>query len=252
MIGFGNPRSVTIFTGRFGSGKTEVAINYALQLAQGIERSGVERGSGSRSGLVGRHLDMSGVLLVDLDIVTPYFRTREVADSMHVRGVEVVSPSVIGQHLDTPAITPQIMGAIEQRQRYSVLDVGGDHQGARALGGFSSAIGRRDYAMHFVVNPFRPFTQDPAGLKDSIHEIETSARLAVTSLVSNPNLMGETTPGGIVSGHSSVEAFAMELDLPIAFVCLERRWIEELGSNHFAQPVLPLDRFFVQSWEETL
>lgn len=247
----GRASSITVFAGRFGSGKTEAAINYALQLAQRSAPETAGRERTSSDGVGNRVSPLGGVILVDLDIVTPYFRTREMADSMRAQGVAVVSPSVIGQHLDTPAITPQILGAIEQRQRHTVLDVGGDRQGARVLGGLSSAIDRRGYEMHFVVNPYRPFTQDLASLEKSVREIQDSARLKVTSLVSNPNLIGETTPGHILKGHSRVEGFARELGLPIAFVCLERRWVAELGSNHFVQPVLILDRFFVHPWEET-
>ena len=219
---------ITVFAGRFGSGKTEAAINYALAL---VGKQG------------------ASPILIDLDIVTPYFRSRETATAMQERGVEVVAPSIVGQHLDMPAITPQILGAIQQDQRPVVLDVGGDRQGARALGQFSSAIQQCGYAMHFVVNPYRPFTDTLAGLQSSIAEIEASARLRVSSLVSNPNLIGETTAEQIVDGHAKIEAFAKELGLPIAFVCVERGWAGRLDSNHFAQPVLALDRFFVMTWE---
>ena len=220
---------ITIFAGRFGSGKTETAINYAVQEA--------------------KSLHPASCILIDLDIVTPYFRTREKAEAMRERGVEVVAPSIVGQHLDMPALTPQILGAIQQTERRVVLDVGGDQQGARALGQYSAAIQRQGYTMHFVTNPYRPFTGTLAGLRQSIAEIEASSRLQVTSLVSNPNLICETTPEQIAEGHARIEAFAEELGLPLAFVCVERRWAGQFAGNHFAQPVLVLDRFFVQSWE---
>jgi hypothetical protein len=104
--------------------------------------------------------------------------------------------------------------------------------------------------MYFVVNPYRPFTSTPEGLANSIAEIEASARLKVSSLVSNPNLIGETAARAIIDGHAQIEAFARDLGLPIAFVCMERHWLKALGTNHFAQPVLALDRHFVMSWEE--
>ena len=219
---------LTIFAGRFGSGKTEAAISFALAQARQSEPS---------------------VMLIDLDVVTPYFRSREATEALRRRGVEVIAPAAIGQHLDTPAITPEIRGAIEQPDRPTVLDVGGDRQGARALGGFSHAIAQRGYRMHFVVNPYRPFTDTLAGLAKSIAEIENSARLKVTSLVSNPNLMDETTAQQIVDGHARVERFAQELGVPVALVCLTRRWAELLGPNHFSQPTLLLDRFLIHPWE---
>ena len=238
-----------IFTGRFGSGKSETAINYALSLAQNeAKREQPPNRAGQQP---------AGVILIDLDIVTPYFRSREAADRLQERGVKVIAPSVIGQHLDTPAITPQILGAIQQTDLPVVLDVGGDKQGARALGQFSSAISQRDHAMHFVVNPYRPFTDTVSGLSSSIAEIEDSARLRVSSLVSNPNLIGETTVEHVIQGHARIERFAQALGLPIAFVCVERQWLEALApqsssapaNRAISQPMLVLDRHFVMSWE---
>jgi hypothetical protein len=285
---------VTIFAGRFGSGKTEVALNYALALARGWEVETGRRGNGAGKGqwrpddgqttpitaadrATGpqRQPVRKGPILIDLDLVTPYFRSREMSEAMGNRGVEVVAPSAIGQHLDTPAITPQILGAIQQVERLVVLDVGGDQQGARALAQYRSAIRQRGYVMHFVVNPYRPFTSTGKAVARSIAEIESSSRLKVTSLVSNPNLMGETTPEEIQKGHYAVEAFAHELDLPIAFICVDHRWWrpnEDLRAGHwasgasgseapmagsaqtfdrssFARPVLPLERYFVLPWE---
>lgn len=229
------PADLTIFAGRFGSGKTEAALNYALSLVPSPSD-----GTSATSGQV---------ILIDLDIVTPYFRSREMAGAMRTQGVQVVAPSIIGQHLDIPAITPQILGAIQQSEKPVVLDVGGDKQGARALGQFSPAIRQRGYTMHFVVNPYRPFTDTLEGLASAIHEIESSARLQVTSLVSNPNLIGETTIDGIVKGHAMVEGFAEALGLPIAFVCVERHWADTLSAIRFHPPIQLLDRHFVMSWE---
>lgn len=226
---------LTILSGRFGSGKTETAISFALSLAQDLGTKGDKTAC--------------PVILIDLDIVTPYFRSRETADRIQAFGVQVIAPSIIGQHLDTPAITPQILGAIQQSDRRVVLDVGGDKQGARALGQFSHAIRQRGYAMLFVVNPYRPFTDTLQGLTDSIAEIEASARLEVTGLVSNPNLIGETSIEGIINGHAKLEGFAQALGLPIDFVCIERRWTDELESNLFKQPILTLDRAFMMPWE---
>ncbi len=227
---------LVLFVGRFGSGKTETAINYAVRVARSKEQGT-------------RDLPPASCILIDLDIVTPYFRSREMAEAMRNLGVEVLAPSAISRYLDTPAITPQILGAIQQTERPTVMDVGGDRQGARALGQFSAAIRQRGYTMFFVVNPYRPFTNTLAGLAASIAEIEQSARLQVTGLVSNPNLINETTAAQIVQGHGVIEQFAQELGLPIAFICIERRWLAELGTNHFSQPVLALERYFVQPWE---
>jgi len=246
-----NHSHILLFTGRFGSGKTEVAINYALALAK--------QGNGRKHAKA-----TASVILIDLDIVTPYFRSREMSTgrAMEERGVQVVAPNAIGQHLDIPAITPQILGALQQAERPVVVDVGGDPQGARALGQFSGAIQKaategRPYTMHFVVNPYRPFTNTLEGLARSIAEIEATSRLQVSSLVSNPNLIGDTTVQAIVDGHARIEGFAGELGLPIAFVSIEKRWVDRVRKvprdlRHptvFTRPVLVLDRYFVMPWE---
>jgi hypothetical protein len=243
--------NLTLITGRFGSGKTEVAINYAVALAKGLEgwKTGRLEDGNAASHLPTFQPSASSVLLVDLDIVTPYFRSREMADIMQAHGVQVVAPGAVSRHLDLPAISPQILGAIEQEERPAVVDVGGDPQGARALGQFSPAIRRRPYTMYFVVNPYRPFTDTAARLASSIAEVEGTARLQVTSLVSNPNLIGETTQEVILDGHAHVEDMAGELGLTVAFVCLERRWLAALAPHRFEQPVLPLDRYFRMPWE---
>jgi hypothetical protein len=245
-----------LFAGRFGSGKSEVALNYALALARGTAPTPQGDGS-SPAGDAGRSAPTGDgraprqervrVVLVDLDIVTPYFRSREMAARVAAQGVQVIAPAAISQHMDSPAITPQILGAIEQLGQAVVLDVGGDPQGARALGQFSAAIARRGYTMHFVVNPYRPFTSTLEGLSKSIAEVEQASRLRATDLVSNPNLMDETTAADILEGHARIEEFARCLGLPISFVCVEEAWAGRLDLAALSQPVLILGRHFLHA-----
>jgi hypothetical protein len=248
MTGRAPDLGITIFSGRFGSGKTEAAISFALKLAQ-RSRHAVEQGHPDGSPASASRA-ANGVTLIDLDIVTPYFRSRETAEALIGRGVTVIAPGGTGRHLDIPAITPEILGTIQDDRRPTVLDVGGDRQGARALGQFSHAIAQRGYAMYFVVNPYRPFTGTAAGVASAIAEIEAGARLRVTGLLSNPNLMHETTQDMILDGHRAVEAFAAQVGLPVAFVCLAREWAARLVPGRFSQPVLVLDRYMSHPWDE--
>jgi hypothetical protein len=229
MIARPDDRRIVIFAGRFGSGKTEISINYALSLAD--------------------QTNQQRPILIDLDVVTPYFRTRELAEQLAQEGVDVVTPAPVAQHLDVPGITPEILGAIQQPDRPVVLDVGGDAQGARALGQYASVLNQLDYAMNFVVNPHRPFTDSVAGIAQAVAEIQSTARLQATALVSNPNLIGETTLPIVTAGHRLVEEAAQALGLPVAFVSLRADLAAEAGPNTFRQPVMPLRRFFVLPWE---
>ncbi len=249
---------ITIFSGRFGSGKTETALNYAVALA-----SSTFQVSSSRFHLTDedstqtatrhtphaiRHTSDAPVALVDLDIVTPYFRSREMALGMKNHHVEVIAPMAVSLHLDLPAISPQILGTLQNDGYRVVLDVGGDPQGARALGQFSSAIQSAGYTMLMLVNPYRPFTDTEQGIGASIQEIETTSRLTVSGLVSNPNLMEETTPDILERGHALVEATSQRLALPIEFIVMERSLAAAFPEGHFRQPVLPITRHFTAPW----
>ena len=188
-------------------------------------------------------------ILVDLDLVTPYFRSRETTGALRERGVEVIAPLDLTECVDVPAVTPQILGAIEQTSRPVVVDVGGDEQGGRALGRYSNVLRSCGYEMAFVVNPYRPYTATSQAIQASIVEIERSSRLEVSALVSNPNLMGETDLDVIRAGHELVLDAAHRLGLPVAFLVAMARFQTSL-QDEYAQPVLPLRRFFLLPWEE--
>jgi hypothetical protein len=230
-----------IFTGRFGSGKTEIALNYAVRVA--AERHAASEASDAEN-------DGRGPVLIDLDLVTPYFRSREAVRVMSERGVRVIAPLALSQALDVPAVVPEILGAIEQAAQPVILDVGGDEQGARALGQFSRALQRRGYQMNFVVNPFRPQSATPEAIRSSIAEIERSSRLQVSALVSNPNLMAETDLPTVKAGHAIVAETARLMGLPIAFLALTRPVAAELlPEGWITDEVLLLQRYFRLPWE---
>ncbi len=219
---------IRIFSGPFGTGKTEVAINYALSLTGEDE----------------------AVTLIDMDVVTPYFRSRDVAERLEKRGIEVVAPSDFTKYVHLPAITARIWGALQQTDGLTVMDVGGDSQGARAIGQFKVLIEESGYIMYVVVNPYRPFNATVERMAQTIHDMEENTRLKAAALVSNPNLIAETTLEIVDEGHHLVERASQDLGLPIAFVCMEERLLEEGTEERYGQPILPLTRHFHPPWEE--
>ncbi len=219
---------IVIMSGRFGSGKTEVSLNYALRLAQ----------------------TGASPFLIDLDLVTPYFRTRERADEMGRQGVEVIAPFDVAQYLDLPAVNPRILGALEQPYRPVVLDVGGDRQGARALAQYALHLERIGYTMNFVVNPYRPFMDTIEGIVAAVHEIQASSRLHVGALISNPHLMSQSTPELFWEGHRRVRAAAVALGLPVSLVAMSESLFAQMGqpdldAAHLDAPLLVIHRFFL-------
>jgi len=223
-----NVPRISIFTGRFGTGKTEVAINYALALAE-----------------------LNGsITLTDMDVVTPYFRTRDMTERLKPRGVEVVAPADFARDIHLPAVSARIWGTLQNEDGFTVMDVGGDSQGARAIGQFKALIEKSGYMMYLVVNPYRPFNATVELIVQTVADIEANTRLRTGALVSNPNLIADTTLYIVQAGHRLVEQAGEELGLPIAFLCVEERLLTEELERHCAQPILPLMRHFHPPWEE--
>ncbi|MDK2784361.1 MAG: hypothetical protein PWQ41_450 [Bacillota bacterium] len=184
---------IVIFAGAFGSGKTEIALNYALHAARNGQK----------------------VALVDLDIVSPYFRSRDMAEELAAKGIEVIAPAGELAQADLPVIVPRIHGALADPELTVVVDVGGDDPGATALGQFSDELKKQKYAMLLVINTCRPFTQDVAGIAQMREVIERATHLKATGLIANTNLAAETTPGIIRTGLTVVQEASRNLGLPL-------------------------------------
>jgi hypothetical protein len=219
---------VAIITGNYGSGKTEVAVNWALALAA-----------------AGTADDSSPVTLVDLDIANPYFRSREAAELLRAHGINVVVPPGEQMHADLPIILPQIKGLIQQSEGQVLLDVGGDDVGARVLASFAGSFG--DHEMLQVVNAFRPFTDTLAGCLQIMDEIQAASHLTVTGLISNAHLMDETSVDTILEGAELARRVAEERDLTLRFVTAPLALVDAVAEQ-LTVPVLPIDRRMLPPW----
>ncbi|MDQ0286589.1 hypothetical protein J2Z49_001703 [Desulfofundulus luciae] len=222
-------RRITIFTGHLGSGKTELAINFALSLKE-------------------RGLPTS---VIDLDVVNPYFRTRLVRQKLEQMGLTVVCPRGEWMRADLPALPPAIRGVLEDPDRYGVFDVGGDEVGATVLGRYKPLLPAKDYHLWLVVNTCRPFTRDKEGIINMLESIEKACRLQVTGLVSNTNLGAATGWETILAGHRVVQDAARVLNLPVVMVAARRELAEHLRAHlPPGLPVLPLNLFMQTPWQD--
>ncbi len=192
-----NPR-IRIFVGAYGSGKTEVALNYTFLLCSRGER----------------------VAIADLDIVNPYFRSRELADALTSQGVHVLAPEGELATADLPVIVPGVKGYLQNPDFSVVLDVGGDDAGSLALSRFAPVIAGLDHEMLMVVNNHRPWTGGRDGITAAIRSIEKGSRLRVSGMVSNPNLGEETTPDIVERGHAVIRDTARALNIPVVFLSI--------------------------------
>jgi hypothetical protein len=158
------------------------------------------------------------VRIADLDLVNPYFRSREAERQLSAMGIEVVLPPKPYLWSELPVLSPAVAGLIRQPGELAILDVGGDNVGAMVLAALGDAFaGRRCHVLQ-VVNPLRPATATLAGCIKIRREIEASAKLAVTGLVGNANLIDETTPREIADGYRFVKELSSVSGLPLAFV----------------------------------
>ena len=221
---------IRIFVGAYGSGKTEVAVNYAFALRQ----------------------QQQDVVIADLDIVNPYFRSRELRDAFEARGIRVVAPVGELAHADLPIITPMVRGAIqEETGSVLILNVGGDAAGSRALSQFAVDIGAQGYDMAMVINDRRPWTSTVEGIQQAIARVEENSRLRVTVLVSNPNLAAETTPEIVHKGHDLVLEASKATGLPIIFLSVMGALAGDLDESRLGSiPMLRLERHLLPPWYE--
>jgi len=219
-------KPVIIFIGSYGSGKTEVAVNFAVnRLAVGVP-----------------------VQIGDLDLVNPYFRSREAIEILEARGIEVVVPERYLLDADLPVLVPQIKGIIEKPKGVAILDVGGEDAGATVLGSFFPVLNRVEYDMLQVVNAMRPFTDTVVGCEQATRSIEKASRARITGVVGNTHLMDRTDADTIREGYTYAKDVARVLDVPLVFITCETRLLTELDAREFDCPVLPITRQLLPPW----
>ena len=220
-------RRVTIFAGHYGSGKTNIALNYARALA--------------RAGL--------RTCIADLDIVNPYFRTKDSAAALAEGGIGLVVSPFANSNVDFPALPKEIYALVADRSTHVVMDVGGDDRGALALGRWTGDIlAEGDYDMLAVVNASRPLTRTPADAVATLREIEAAAGIPFTGVVNNTNLGQQTRPEDVAASVPYAQTVADTLGVQVRFTCCDRRIAAALEGK--VPDLFPLDiqrlYYFVQ------
>lgn len=225
IVGFDD--RLVMIVGNFGSGKTEVAVNLAIQLA----------GEGR------------GVQIADLDIVNPYFRSREARRLMEAHGIRVVMPPGDQAWADLPIILPEIQGMLHPPEgMVTIFDVGGDDVGARALSSFQPAIGDDPYELWQVINSRRPFTHTVDGCVEMQRAIESASRLEVTGLLVNSHLIDDTTPETVLEGWRLARAVAERTGHPVRCVAVMKGAFDGAALREITAPLLRMTRTMLPPW----
>ena len=218
-------KRIQIITGHYGSGKTEYAVNLAKTLAQSRDN----------------------VVLADLDIVNPYFRSYEQTKMLEAAGVRVIVTSC-GGVADIPALNPAVMAVFQDKSLTGVLDIGGDPIGARVLARFAHQIRSDEYDLLFVLNANRPETRDAESALAYMRSIEAESHLTVTGIVNNTHLCAETTPGEILKGAALAKELSGKTGLPVVHHAVQKKFLSQV-SDQLSEPVLPMDIYMKKPWE---
>ena len=195
------PKRLTLFAGHYGSGKTNIAVNYAI------------------------HMKDKGypVVIADLDIVNPYFRTKDSEEELKAKGIELLCSPYAGSNLDIPSLPQEMYRAVQDKNTYAVMDIGGDDAGAVALGRFAPFIKEEDnYDMIFVVNFYRPLTRTADEALTIMREVEATSHLKFTAIMNNSNLGEDTVAEDIISTDAESKKLSEISGLPLIMTSVRK------------------------------
>lgn len=209
---------LTIFIGHFGSGKTEHAINEVLK----------------------RKSEFDDNVIVDLDVVNPFYRSSELKSVLEAEGVQVIAPNFAYTNMDLPSLPPEVQGVFSRENSHVVLDIGGDLDGAKVLGVYRKFIEDKPYELNFVYNTKRPFTNTSDKIADLIKAMEEQTKLKVTGLIANSHLCEYTDFDTIVEGIEVGIKVSKETNIPLVRVGVEELLLDQ-SIEQLAQESYPID-----------
>ena len=230
-------KRVFVLLGNFGSGKTELAINFAVKAALS-----------------------SRTVLADLDVINPYFRSAERREELESAGVKLIHPVFAYSTVEVPALSPEVYSIFTDQYDTVVIDAGGDPSGATALGQYKrnfDLLPEGALEVLLVINPFRPFSATPELVLDLMERLEARARIHITGLINNANLSTETEAEHLVAGYELIQAVAEASKLPVAYTTgtkdnLDRflSWAEEQGkSSLYIGKLMQIELYMHRDWD---
>jgi hypothetical protein len=208
-------KRITIITGHYGSGKSEIAINMAIS----------------------HSLDM----LVDLDVVNPYFRSRSAHKVLGENNIELVDSSLAASSgSDLPYISQKGRIPFVNKEKTAIYDLAGSMSGAKVMMQFIDFVGNEDYDMLLAVNVYRPETANKDAILKTVSMIEGASQMKVTGLINNANLMKETQESHLLHGQDVLREVSETLNVPIVMTCHAHTWTPR---NTYEGELFPLTRY---------
>ena len=223
-------QGIVVIVGNYGSGKTEVSINLAVTK----KRAGID------------------VKIADLDLVNPYFRTREARSQLAMLGIDMALPPEEYLQADLPILSPVVAGLIKNPVELTIVDAGGDDAGATVLAALADAFEGKSFQMLQVVNPMRPFTDTVKGCLKMRSEIEAASKMTINGIVGNSNLIDETKPENVYNGYEFVKLLSEESGLALKFITAPSDLMTEIDISRFSCTVLKIERQLVPPWKRAV
>ena len=218
-------KKITIITGHYGTGKTNLSVNLAVKAAE----------------------EGRSVAIADLDLVNPFFRTADFKDLFEEKGIRMIAPDFANSNLDMPSIQFDVE-QLAINEDCLIIDVGGDDAGATALGRYAEALApfREDTDMYYVINQRRYLTENSDEAAELLFEIETAARMRHTAVVNNTNLGCETDAAVIEASARFAEEVSAKTGLPVAFTTCPEELKELAGKPGY----MPVKVYVKPLWEK--
>ncbi len=204
------PKRITVFLGHYGSGKTELAVNYALYLKS-----------------LGKK-----VVVIDLDLVNPYFRTKDAETLFEENGISLIAPAFANTNLENPMVPAEIFSVFEDKEVYAIFDMGGGEDGAIPLGVFHQRLSQEECDVFFVLNQRRMLTTDLEGTLDIFQEIAAVTRIGITGFINNTHLKEETTSEMLLEGQMLAEEVAEALEIPVVYISGSKAMLDTLPEKY--------------------
>jgi hypothetical protein len=221
---------ITILTGHFGSGKTEIATNLAIQ-----ERKFHPK-----------------VAINDLDVINPYYRTRDLESEFNKLDIELIAPKGHLATADLPIVSGEIYRVLHDPSYRIIIDAGGDKDGATALGQYYNEWIHMNPEMLFVLNGNRPYVSTLEGATDTINRIEEASRLKINGIINNSNIGSETTLEEIKKGLELAQLVSEKTKIPILYTTISSHIKEESKEFALQNPVFYIRRYMKLPWELSL
>ncbi len=205
-------KRITLFFGHYGSGKTNIAINYALHLKKQFDK----------------------VAIADIDIVNPYFRTKDSEAGLTEAGIKVISLPFANTNVDLPALPPEVYGLVQDKTTVAVMDIGGDDRGAYALGRYTPyLLEEKDYEAVFVANFYRPLTKTAEEAFEVLQEIEGACGIKMTAIVNNSNIGVETTEADVKKTDAEAQKLSQIAGIPVIFTSVNESIARNSTHDYF-------------------